>query len=360
MIMQSIILAMVKLTRLSSSFAAVILCMLQLACHRTTPVVQMSQATAPLPKGPDLVLGPGSVNFKFIVYGDIRFTEPGPVTESKVSNRAVRDSIVDAITKEKAAFVAITGDIPWRGADGEDWKVYDAEAKPLIDAHTLLLPTIGNHEYLNRFLRDDRVAGLTNYFARFPQIPHRIASPWYSARYGNCYFLFLNSEDSDGPGSEQFRWMESQLTSVPSDIDYLFVLIHRPPYTASTSSTHRPRASEVAIARELELHQKENARPRIMMIAGHVHNYERYQHNGVTYIVSGGGGAHPYSLKRSPDDLYKPADPTEPEYNYCVITIDGQKLKFEMFRLNERGERGVVGHFSAADSFETAAESAKQ
>ena len=314
--------------------------------------MQVNQAAAPVVNGPDLVIGGDSSSFKFVVYGDIRFTESNKVTESTISNRAVRTSIIDAIAKAKPAFVAITGDIPWRGGDEKDWKTYDVEAKPLMDAHIPVLPTIGNHEYVTGLFGHNRTAGLANYFSRFPQIPHRSASPWYSARYGNCYFLFLDSEDGDGPGSDQFKWMESQVSGIPSEIDYLFVLIHRPPYTAATDSIHHPRPSEEGIARWLEQRQNEAPRPRIMMIAGHVHNYERYEHNGIAYIVSGGGGAHPHPIKRSPDDLYKPNDLTEPEYHYCVISIDHQMLKFEMFRLNERGGKGEVGHFSVADRFE--------
>ena len=36
-----------------------------------------------------------------------------------------------------------------------------------------------------------------------------------------------------------------------------------------------------------------HARARIVVFSGHVHNYERHEHGGVTYFVSGGGGAPP-------------------------------------------------------------------
>jgi hypothetical protein len=38
------------------------------------------------------------------------------------------------------------------------------------------------------------------------------------------------------------------------------------------------------------------------MFSGHVHNYEHQEHNGVTYFVTGGGGARPYPIERTPDD----------------------------------------------------------
>jgi hypothetical protein len=33
--------------------------------------------------------------------------------------------------------------------------------------------------------------------------------------------------------------------------------------------------------------------------AGHIHNYERLERDGVVYLVSGGGGAAPYEIDRT-------------------------------------------------------------
>jgi hypothetical protein len=32
---------------------------------------------------------------------------------------------------------------------------------------------------------------------------------------------------------------------------------------------------------------------------------ERHEHNGITYFVTGGGGAHAYSIERAPSDLFQ-------------------------------------------------------
>ncbi len=57
---------------------------------------------------------------------------------------------------------------------------------------------------------------------------------------------------------------------------------------------HSARAREQALAKMLEERQLKT-RPHFIVFSGHVHNYERYEHHGVTYIVTGGGGATPYS-----------------------------------------------------------------
>jgi hypothetical protein len=316
-------------------------------CHHPAQVAS-PPAPAPPTNAPDVVLGPGPASFKFVAYGDTRFTDPDLLGE-KASSHFVRVAIVDAIAKTKPAFVVITGDIPWRGAVSEDWQAFDSETKPIADAHIPILPTLGNHEYYNRLFRRSRESGLDNYYARFPQIPHRPGAPWYAARYANCYFLFLDSDDDDSAGSPQLQWLQKQLQSIPVDIDFVFPIIHRPPYTAATDGLHRPRAAELAIAHILEDRQKLAPRPQIVMFAGHVHNYERYVHGGVDYIVTGGGGASPHPLKRSPDDLYKPIALDGPEYHYCVVSIDHQELKLEMFRLSETDHKAK---FDVRDSFE--------
>jgi hypothetical protein len=47
--------------------------------------------------------------------------------------------------------------------------------------------------------------------------------------------------------------------------------------------------------------------------------------------VSGGGGATPYVIYRSPDDFYNKPGPT---YHYCTLRVEPGKLHFEMHKLN--------------------------
>ena len=78
-------------------------------------------------------------------------------------------------------------------------------------------------------------------------------------------------------------------------------------------------------------------RARIVVFAGHVHNYEHHEHGGVTYFVSGGGGAHAYPIERQPSDLFQSK---EINYHYIEVNIEPGKMVAVMNRLELKN--GVV------------------
>ncbi len=51
------------------------------------------------------------------------------------------------------------------------------------------------------------------------------------------------------------------------------------------------------------------------------------------YLVSGGGGAVPYEVERTPSDLYQNAD--FPNYHFVRFTLRAQTLSGEMIRLSD-------------------------
>ena len=65
-------------------------------------------------------------------------------------------------------------------------------------------------------------------------------------------------------------------------------------------------------------------------------------------VVSGGGGAVPYEIDRTPQDLYQGID--FPNYHYVKLTMTAGALKGEMFRLDEAAAPSP--HFTLKDTFE--------
>ncbi|HTB94897.1 MAG TPA: metallophosphoesterase [Candidatus Sulfotelmatobacter sp.] len=260
--------------------------------------------------------------FRFVAFGDTRFHDPA---DTEAANAVVRQTLVKAIDEEKPAFVSIGGDIVYSGDNPEDWQVWDSETS-LWQAHKIVVyPALGNHD-----LHGDQKTTLENYFARFPALKE---SRFYSVRIGNSLMLVLDSslDEVTGPQGE---WLHGQLDNLAPNVDFVFFVFHHPPYTSSSDEKvfgggHSAREKEIALAAYLEEKQKQ-ARARFVVFNGHVHNYERHEHNGVTYFVTGGGGAHPYPITRKADDPYKDAGVN---YHYLLVAVDKNQLRITMKKL---------------------------
>jgi hypothetical protein len=69
-----------------------------------------------------------------------------------------------------------------------------------------------------------------------------------------------------------------------------------------------------------------------------VHNYERHEHGGVTYFVTGGAGAHAYPIERAKDDPFQCKDVN---YHYLMVEVDRGSLKINMHRLDLQGGMAI-------------------
>ena len=61
----------------------------------------------------------------------------------------------------------------------------------------------------------------------------------------------------------------------------------------SQIAANLPGPNEVAL-RELLESEAPKSRAKFIVVNGHIHNYERFERKGITYLISGGGGAKPY------------------------------------------------------------------
>jgi Icc-related predicted phosphoesterase len=125
------------------------------------------------------------------------------------------------------------------------------------------------------------------------------------------------------------------LDRIPGAVDFIFIVLHHPPYTSSSDEKkfgggHSVRSQEQELAKTLEARQQ-NLRARIVVFSGHVHNYERHEHGGITYFVTGGAGAHAYPIERAAADLFQSKDVN---YHYLLVEVDRGNLKITMRRLD--------------------------
>jgi hypothetical protein len=136
-----------------------------------------------------------------------------------------------------------------------------------------LYPTSGNHEYTTSSAAPFREAFV------LPENGGTAGSErWYSFDYGPVHFVAL---DSELIGIEQVEWLEQDLAA--STRPWKVVFVHRPPFSSGEhGSDEDVRGSFVPVF------EKYGVR---LVLSGHEHDYERTKViNGVTYVVSGGGG----------------------------------------------------------------------
>ena len=274
-----------------------------------------------------------------ISYGDTRFTDPLNTT---ATNPVTRRALVKRIAEEKPDAVLLNGDVPWHGGNQADYAVYRDETQPWRDAHLRVFPALGNHE----FSQCEVPQCLANWWAAFPELMGR---RWYSVRLGKrIYMISLDSDDSLLPGGEQRRWLENQVASLPREIQFVLISMHHPPMAdiqARINLDHNPRPNEVALALYLRTAAAAHT-TKFVVIAGHIHNYERFLQDGVVYLVSGGGGAKPYEVERTAFDLYQ--DPQFPNYHYVKFVLEDKTLRGAMYRYSSSGP----DMWQAKDTFE--------
>ena len=268
--------------------------------------------------------------FHFVAFGDTRFHDPA---DTEAANDAVRRALVTAIDQEHPEFVSLGGDIVYAGDDAKDWQVWNSETAIWREHKIAVYPALGNHD-----LKGTEQAALGSYFVHFPQLNE---SRFYSVRLGHNLMLVLDSAlpEVSGPQGE---WLRSQLNHVPEETDFVFFVFHHPCYTSSSDEKtfgggHSARSPERALAQVLEDRQK-HSRARYVVFNSHVHNYERHEHNGVLYFVTGGGGAHAYPISRKPDDLYR--DPGI-NYHYLLAEVDHNRLTITMNKLEFKDGQAV-------------------
>lgn len=278
---------------------------------------------------------------KLIVYGDMRFTDP---TESVASKVGPRRALVKAIASESPSAIFLTGDVPWHGGIVDDYKVYQSETDSWHKNRIPVFPALGNHE----FAKCDVPVCLQNWWQAFPQLS---GLRWYSVKVGPAFrAIALDTNDSLLDGSMQRSWLEKELNSFDQQEKYVMLFLHHPPLAdteAGELSSHNSRKNELVLADYLSTIAKKNPRIHFLVVAGHIHNYERLEKEGVMYFVSGGGGAKPYVVTRSKEDLFIANEPVN--FHYLRMTLEPTRLHIEMVRLTNP-DADSPATFSVADT----------
>lgn len=279
--------------------------------------------------------GAGPLNF--VVYGDTRFT-----TRSGVSNGRARRALVQRIAEEHPAAIFIGGDLVYQGSDPADYRVYKSETAQWSREAIPIFPALGNHEF--RGCEDDVSACLDNWWDTFSSLR---GARWYSVTVGSKLLaLVLDSDAALKRGSPQRAWLEREIVGADPDIQFIMIVLHFPPVRDPIYPSGR---DEQEVARYLSRKAKERSlHAKVVVVGSHVHNYERYLRDGVTYLVSGGGGAKPHPAFRFFGELSQLK--TSVNYHYIRITLEDGRLTGTMVRFEASGRS--TQPWSEPDRFE--------
>lgn len=217
----------------------------------------------------------------FVIYGDTR-------TDHE-SHRAV----TSAIASLEPSAVFHLGDLVEDGNNPSDWKIFNDISAPIREKAEFF-PVLGNHE------NDSPL-----FFENFKLLG---AKHWYTVERQNTVFFILDSVSDLKPGSEQYVWLASELKKYPASF-FKLVLLHYPVFNAAA-----PREKEQELQAVLVPLFEETGVAAVF--SGHSHNYQRFLHKGVRYIVSGGGGAPLHRQERSTPELKKFIE----KHHFCVLS----------------------------------------
>lgn len=211
------------------------------------------------------------------------------------------DPVADASVNP--AFLYITGDCVY--FNGEIKEYYRQFYEPYEFYPRPIFAVAGNHDGEN--LGADPSASLDGFMRNFcaPAPVHReealdshrtaMIQPnvhWtLTTPLCNIVGLYSNVPEGGEIKGEQFDWYVNELRALPTDVPLLTAL-HHPPYSADDHHSGSKHMVDV-----LDQAAQTAGRAPDMVVAGHVHNYQRLSRadaNGriTPYIVTGAGGYH--------------------------------------------------------------------
>ncbi|MBF0588714.1 MAG: metallophosphoesterase [Magnetococcales bacterium] len=275
--------------------------------------------------GPDLYCPSPKSELTVIALGDTR-----------TPYHPIKHTLLDAIIEERPDVVLHLGDMVADTRD-EHWARFDREEGRIMAAGIPMLPVMGNHEHRGMMYRGNPLKPL---FHRFPELN---SSRWYRYLCGPLELVVIDTEDTFIPDGHQSFWFKRHLRSMPNGKARI-VAMHRPAITGKPRYTHWHADALIEMVRP-----NPNYGGAGLVLASHVHNYERFQRGGSIWVVSGGGGAPAYHFPRRSDDLFKKA--TFPNYHYLRIKVKGGRMDVEMVRMDPEGRGSrVADSFSVVES----------
>ncbi|MBA3465422.1 MAG: metallophosphoesterase family protein [Deltaproteobacteria bacterium] len=240
----------------------------------------------------------------FVVIGDTR------------SGTDAHRRVIERMSQEVPDFVLGTGDMVDEGHRQDQWQqFFDVENPMLRD--NVFFPALGNHDRQGR----GRTADTYRSYFSVPENGDE-TERYYAFTHASSRFLVLDSNEYSFALTDQTSWIERELIASRQDpaIRHIFCVMHHPPFSISLHGGNRDLRE-----RWTPLFEKYNV---TAVFSGHDHVYERAEHNGIRYFVTGGGGAPLYARRPRPDPVDAAATKKyERTYHYLRVSLTGNRVE---------------------------------
>ena len=293
----------------------------------TAAVVPATQDTsATLPRGARQWLAPiagldANTTYCYEVYdGDELVVDRSPLTTAPIAGTGARVRIAVlgdsgaggsdqlAVSKQLDTIpfdmMIHTGDIAYDNGTLNDFETKFFGVYRSYLRRAPVFPTSGNHDY-----ETADAAAYRQVFVLPDSGTPEGRERWYSYNWGDVHMVAL---DTERMGQAQADWLDADLTA--NTLPWTIVYAHKPPYS---SGEH---GGDLGFRQLFEpLLQKHNVP---LVLSGHDHNYERFlPQQGITYIVTGGGGRGVRLMGASPMTAYG-----ESVSHLVVVTVENDTL----------------------------------
>ncbi len=235
---------------------------------------------------------------KIIVLGDSQLNEPA------------QRRIAAAVIAEKPDIVFRVGDLVNDGDDPDQWALFREINAPLLETGEYF-PCLGNHEYDSPL-----------YFEQFPFLKGR---RWYSVDRAGIHFTILDSNSPLDPDSDQYQWLKWDLRGEKEGIRHKIVIFHHP--LLDVGEGHRPNEKGVKYLL-LPLFEQYGVDA---VFSGHDHNYQRFEYNGIVFVVTGGGGARLKGQARTSPYLRR----FKKAYHFCVLSTQDEDVRGQVWDIRD-------------------------
>ncbi len=208
------------------------------------------------------------------------------------------------------------GDIVSLGFRDNKWPVIDRFLENCCAVGTSVYAIMGNHDVMGRPRK-----GARNFQQRFPEHIHT----GYVQTTDGVAVVMLNSNFSTLSVADlvkQQTWYEQTMANLDADpaVRIVIVTCHHAPY----SNSKLVGSSKLVQQRFVPNYTKSDKGR--LFITGHSHAFERYEFEGKTFLVIGGGGGLRQPLNTSPSRLPDLAPEYKPLFHYLSVRRNGDDL----------------------------------